>query len=228
MKDKIKISVFERTWFTVVMLIVFFPVGLFTMFKYKKFNKVVRGMITAFCVIMFITYGTGSSEPSTSIDNKPQEQQATEKVPKEEGAPIVEKEEVKESTKDLITKAIPKSVDNVTQVNYVEGLDGDKSPVVFIMNLSDNLTKNFMLKGAYLEAKAIIQSVDAKIGDKISSYQFMFNTTLTDKYGNNSEGKVLSFDYSKETVDKINWDNITNDNLIEISENQFIHPALTK
>ena len=45
-------------------------------------------------------------------------------------------------------------------------------------------------------------------------------------YGNEEDGKVLSFDMSKETVEKINWDNITTDNLIALSENVFMHPDL--
>ncbi|MFR5264440.1 hypothetical protein [Clostridium sp.] len=230
MKEKMKVSVFERTWFTVLMLIVFFPVGLFTMFKYKKFNKVIRTIVTVFFGFMLVGYLTSDSESTPSkVENKEVIQQDDKKA-KEESAPVVEKApvETKKSTKDMITAAIPKSIDNVTQVNYVEGLEGDRSPVVFIMNLSDNLTNNFMIKGAYLDAKAIIQAVDAKVGDKISSYQFMFNTKFMDKYGNESEGKALSFDYSKDTVDKINWDKILTDNFIDLSENEFVHPALTK
>ena len=230
MKEKMKVSVFEKTWFTVLMLILFFPVGLFTMFKYKKFNKVIRIIVTIF--FGFILVGNLSSNGETTA-NKTENQQAVQQdveKPKEESSTTVEETpvETKKSTKDIITASIPKSIKNVTQVNYVEGLEGDKSPVVFIMNLSDNITSNFMIKGAYLDAKAIIQAVDAKVGDKISSYQFMFNTKFMDKYGNESEGKALSFDYSKDTIDKINWDKILTDNFIDLSENKFVHPALTK
>jgi Ca2+/H+ antiporter len=51
--EKEKIS--QKTWFTVLFLIIFFPVGLFTMWKYKKFNKVARIIITAIFVISFVS-----------------------------------------------------------------------------------------------------------------------------------------------------------------------------
>ena len=114
---------------------------------------------------------------------------------------------------------------NLEKINYVE-MVGDSQPVVFILKMNDNLSKNFMLKGAYLNAKDIIKSVYAVAGDKITSYQFVFNFPLVDMYGNEEDGKVLSFDMSKETVEKINWDNITTDNLIALSENVFMHPDL--
>lgn len=51
--EKEKIS--QKTWFTVLFLIIFFPVALFTMWKYKKFNKVARIIITAIFVISFVS-----------------------------------------------------------------------------------------------------------------------------------------------------------------------------
>lgn len=50
-----KEKVYQKTWFTILFLIVFFPVGLFTMWKYKKFNKVARIIISVFWVFCVIT-----------------------------------------------------------------------------------------------------------------------------------------------------------------------------
>lgn len=50
-----KNNVFEATWFTILMLVLFFPVGLFTMFKYKKFNKAIRGIIALICLFILIS-----------------------------------------------------------------------------------------------------------------------------------------------------------------------------
>ena len=62
--EKEKIS--QKTWFTVLFLIIFFPVGLFTMWKYKKFNKVARIIITAIFVISFVS---AFFEPDDSTDS---------------------------------------------------------------------------------------------------------------------------------------------------------------
>lgn len=70
--EKEKIS--QKTWFTVLFLIIFFPVGLFTMWKYKKFNKVARIIITAIFVISFVS---AFFEPDDSTDSAGQSSKAT-------------------------------------------------------------------------------------------------------------------------------------------------------
>lgn len=217
-----KNNIFGATWFTVLMLIFFFPVGLFLIFKYKKFNKISRGIITGVCalIVLVATFGSSNSEPNNNLVDT--NINITEAVTTDLEAEAIKTEK---TTKELIEDAIPTTIKNLEKVNYVETVE-DSQPAVFILNMNDNLSKNFMLKGAYLNAKDIIQSVYDVAGDKISSYQFIFNFPLVDVYGNEENGKVLSFDISKETVEKINWDNITTDNLISLSENIFMHPDL--
>lgn len=214
MINETKESIFEKDWFTILMLIMFFPVGLFTMFKYKKFNKLSRTIISTICILIIFM-------PATIANLRNFNTKST---------TIVKETTINEqpkTTKDLIIESIPGNIDNVTQVNYVEGLNnGTGSPVVFIMNLKENIPSSLKLKSAYQDAKEIIVSVNKNIGDKITSYQFFFNHPLTNKYGDVEEGKVLSFDLSKETVDKINWDNISLQQLINLSENVFKHPDL--
>lgn len=96
------------------------------------------------------------------------------------------------------------------------------------MNLSGNLTSNLEYKGAYSDAKDIIKAVSKVAGDKINSYQFMFNSELIDVYGNTFTGKVLSFEYDTFTINKINWDNITLDNFISLAQNEFKHNIFNK
>lgn len=51
-KEKVKLS--KRTWFVILMLVLFWPVGLFLMWKNKKFNKIVRIIVTAIIVLPII------------------------------------------------------------------------------------------------------------------------------------------------------------------------------
>ena len=213
-------NILKATWFTVFMLIFFFPVGLFLMFKYKKFNKVSRGIITGIYALIFLIsiFNSFNTKSSSSTNSNTATPEMTTDLNKD----TIQTEK---TTKELIEDAIPTTIKNLEKINYVE-MVGDSQPVVFILKMNDNLSKNFMLKGAYLNAKDIIKSVYTVAGDKITSYQFVFNFPLVDMYGNEEDGKVLSFDMSKETVEKINWDNITTDNLIALSENVFMHPDL--
>lgn len=58
MINETKESIFEKDWFTILMLIMFFPVGLFTMFKYKKFNKLSRTIISTICILIIFMPAT--------------------------------------------------------------------------------------------------------------------------------------------------------------------------
>ena len=55
---------YASTWFTIIMLIIFFPVGLILMWKYGKFNKVIRIVITALlCLgLLFALFGEEKSD----------------------------------------------------------------------------------------------------------------------------------------------------------------------
>ena len=57
---------YEKTWFTVLMLLLFFPVGLFLMWKYQKFNKGARIIISVFFGLLLVSNMFDESE-----DNQP-------------------------------------------------------------------------------------------------------------------------------------------------------------
>lgn len=46
---------YQKTWFCVLMLICFFPIGLFLMWKYEKFNQTVRIIITGLFAVLFLS-----------------------------------------------------------------------------------------------------------------------------------------------------------------------------
>ena len=51
-------------------------------------------------------------------------------------------------------------------------------------------------------------------------------TDMVDQYGNESNYEVISFSMFKETVDKINFDNISLENFESVADNIKVHPAL--
>ena len=59
---------YEKDWFIVLMLIVFFPVGLFLMWKYSKWHKTAKIIISVFFAVMFI-FHDGSKE-SKNVETK--------------------------------------------------------------------------------------------------------------------------------------------------------------
>ena len=64
-----KIPVYTKNWFVILMLRIFFPVGLWLMVAYKKnWNMIVKLLITAFFAYCFIVSIASYSKPNNSID----------------------------------------------------------------------------------------------------------------------------------------------------------------
>ena len=53
---------YQKTWFTILMLICFFPVGLFLMWKYTSWSKVAKIIITVVLALFCIIAAAGGSE----------------------------------------------------------------------------------------------------------------------------------------------------------------------
>lgn len=60
----------QETWFTVLFLFLFFPVGVFLMWKNKKFNTIARILITGFFAIILITSYSNDSDKSDALNSK--------------------------------------------------------------------------------------------------------------------------------------------------------------
>ena len=61
-------KIYEKNWFIILMLVLFFPVGLFLMWKKAKWNKTVKIIVTALIVVMAI-FSNGSEE-SKNVETK--------------------------------------------------------------------------------------------------------------------------------------------------------------
>lgn len=48
---------------------------------------------------------------------------------------------------------------------------------------------------------------------------------MVDKLGNSSEDDVLRVTYLRTTVDRINWTGFLTDNVYEVAESVWLHPA---
>lgn len=52
-------KIYQKTWFIVICLIVIFPVGIFLMWKYHKFNKVIRVIVSIAILFIFVCIVSG-------------------------------------------------------------------------------------------------------------------------------------------------------------------------
>lgn len=81
---------YEKGWFCILMLILFFPVGLFLMWRYKIFSKTARTIITVFIAIAFVgnvllnnTADSENQESETTIQNTEKSNKVTTESQKE-------------------------------------------------------------------------------------------------------------------------------------------------
>ncbi|MBZ9691651.1 hypothetical protein [Clostridium sp. M14] len=88
---------YEKTWVIILFLIFFFPVGLYLMWKYSKWNKAVKVVLTIFFALVIIGNIGKNNTVTTKQDSKEIEQaEKKDDLVKEE---TVKKETVKEEKK---------------------------------------------------------------------------------------------------------------------------------
>lgn len=210
---------YETNLFVVLVLIIFFPLGLYLMFKRKCFNKPVRIAIAS--VFAIITVASVLNQPvsqNNTENNKAQETAAESNIATDNNT----QEKIEEETKPLTITEIVNKVgkDSVLEVNTGEDL-------VVKMKFPSTFSNSMSVTSAFLKAKDIIQhSLDN--GYEFNTYQFWFTADLADVYGNTENYKVLSFEYDRSTIEKINFNGITNDNFEKLATNVYKHPAITK
>lgn len=92
----------------------------------------------------------------------------------------------------------------------------------------DNLTTNWIRKGIFINAADIIKELSLSYNKEIVKIVVEPYFILVDQYGKESLDKVATISMKKETWEKINWDNFLVDNLPDVADNYWQHPAIIK
>ncbi len=92
--------------------------------------------------------------------------------------------------------------------------------------LKTELTSNKTArKELLLKTKDILKKLEDK---DIEFINIEWQVELIDKAGNSKYNPVMRLDFKKETLDKMNWDNIDFNNLKEIADDYWEHQTLAK
>ena len=186
----------------------------------KKEKKATTALIIISIAVMFAT------APFIELDD--------EKVEKEEKAAAIvdeEKTAAEEVEKELTVDA---KIENVVyeslgkksntkkdRIHKVE-IYGDVANVW--LNANENLSTDLTKKGMWKDTIKLIEKA-ADIAE-IELFQIVWMYDFTDKFGNASEGKIMSLDFPRETIDKINFDNVDYNRASDIADNYWEHGAL--
>ncbi|MDF0591788.1 hypothetical protein [Candidatus Methanocrinis natronophilus] len=96
--------------------------------------------------------------------------------------------------------------------------------VVVTRELSENLTPAMMLSGGRMHSIEIFKNFFED--PRIEKVLVVSNLEFVDTFGQTSSGAGCWYSVTRETADKVNWDNLPLENLDKIADAYFIHPAL--
>lgn len=158
-------------------------------------------------IIIFLVKGLGSTGSDEKVSDAEIEKVETKEVKetnKEEVEEIKEEvEEIKEelSNEETIKKRIEETVgeENLEAFNYAP--ENNFSLIKF--RGADNLSDKMTVKGMYLDMFDILRKIQPKIDTDVT---FNVIYSLVDKYGNSEDEIVIKATFTKETIDRINFD----------------------
>lgn len=149
-----KESIFSKTWFIILMTFCcFFPVGLFLMWKYKKFNKPIRIVITAFFAIGLVVAIGGNANSSnkassnnTQVETVQSEVDESEEIntSESEAATVDNREKASEADKQIydIMMSAESDYNKLAQIMSADGVS-----MVDLYDASKTAENNFIIYG---------------------------------------------------------------------------------
>ena len=177
------------------------------------FKKVGISLVVAIVAFagFIITY---DEEESVEAEEPETEEVVEKKEPEVEEEP----EEVELTTEEKI-KAIAEDVfgSELIDFEYMEA-----SERYFIYANTAGLSANMDRKSAYFSATDFLEKIKDEDFDSVYlEYQAVF----VDDFGNEEERKGITYDVTKETVDKINFDSFLAEKLPDVADSYWQHPA---
>ncbi len=161
-----------------------------------------------------------------AIEQKKEDDKAkAQKIAKEKKAAMTPKEKVVKIVTDKLGKTNNSKKDRIVEADVFEPGDGTRN-IILTMNASENLTNNFIKRSMWMDSVDILEPLSKTEGLKNISIEWLY--PLTDQYGNTEDKRIMMLNISKETLDKINWEDFNNENLPNVSTEYFEHPTLNK
>ncbi|KAB2337670.1 hypothetical protein F7731_08745 [Cytobacillus depressus] len=153
--------------------------------------------------------------------------------PKEEKLKVeeIKKEEPKKelTLEDKVTAALHKGFgkkfndkDSVQEIKAIKGVDESARVNVKVYAKDSIGMKTTMLNSITSTLKELQNE------NEIETIFFMIIFPLVDQYGNSEDGTIAKVEISKETLDKINFKNFVYNQIPNIADEYWEHPAVSK
>ncbi len=108
--------------------------------------------------------------------------------------------------------------------SHVRNVETFEDVTLIEYNADGNLTSGMTRRGIWLDVIKIVKKISTD--PAIESITVNAYIKLVDQYGNEAPGKVMTVNLTKDTWSKINWDNFITDNLPEVADLYWVHPAI--
>ena len=149
---------------------------------------------------------------------------------KKEVAKVEEKP--KETPKETPEKKLEQALSKITFADF-DKMNGQFAVEPYSLALEftgkENLSQKMTVTGMRTAIRDVLYVVKES-GLDMSNVKVAIKYPLVDKYGNTSDEYVIKSDFSGDTIDKLNENKnaINTDNIPEIADSWWEHPALSK
>jgi len=188
------------------------------------FQKKSRKIPAILLLVGFIMFIVGVSTDDVATTEAPTTSEDSSAV-----VSSVDEEEIVEETEEKVELTATEKIEKLTESLYEDNLreitisKTEPYDVFVDHDLKDSFTNNMMRTSYYMDVQSYLEEVKEL---PINEVYIAAWTTLTDQYGSESEAIVLSTTFSKDTIAKINFDNITTDNIPAIADDFFIRQVM--
>ncbi|MDQ0414573.1 DUF308 domain-containing protein [Mesobacillus stamsii] len=166
-----------------------------------------------------------AANEKAETDKKAKEEAESKAKAEEEAKKKAEQETPDYKLKQAVTKALGKESnregDKITKLTF----DQETGNILVNFKGDENFTENMTITGVQLDIKDTLKAIKTT-GVAFNNINIVVSYSMVDQYGNAEESKVIDLDYSKDTIDKINFDNFNTDNIYTVSDIvNFVHQA---
>lgn len=193
----------------------------------KGWIKFILFGILGLAIICVVIALISPSEPGTTSETAvPTNTVEPTVIPTETAVPPTPiPEDPREALRSSLVDLLGSSNRNVQRLANLEFDNPAQGDILIQWAINDNLTEDFIKTGIKIDATDLLKTV-AQSGIEFNNIYLMGYFPLVDAYGNSKEENVVTLQFSKETVEKINWDGFLYDNIYLVADDATIHPAV--
>jgi len=243
-KDGVNPKFYETNWFMWLTLILFSPVGIVCMWKYKRFPHTTRKILTAVFSLYFVGMMIYVDRPSYSEEQQAQKQaqeQAIERQKAIDDQAAAQKKDIEDAKQKQLDGqqkyAADKMDSDVLFFSQVKGKEIfgarfisaeilEDGGIVIHFKLSENLSLKLVGHGGFLDSSKMLATYKGRTDYTDVSCQGTY--PMADKFGNITEDNVFILTLDQATIQSTVFENIDPiTGLLTLANVHIINPELT-